>query len=87
MCAGRNNIYGYMHRQGSLTGNHNARTQFTQKPKGTLKLYIVQHRWLRKVVQQGMSSETVIQATGDVPVYQQSGIGTIVGKVVRDHSL
>ena len=27
-----------------------------------------------------------IQATGDVLVYQQCGIGTIVGKVVRDHN-
>jgi len=41
VCVGRNNTYGCMHRQGSLTGNHNAKTQFTQKPKGTSKLYIV----------------------------------------------
>ena len=30
----------HMHRQGSLTGNHNANTIYT-KPKSTLKLYIV----------------------------------------------
>ena len=27
-----------------------------------------------------------IQTSGDVPVYQQCGIGTIVGKIMRNHS-
>jgi len=31
---------GCMHRQESLTGYHNAKTQFTVKPKDTLKFYI-----------------------------------------------
>jgi len=40
MCAGRNDTYGCMHRQGSLTGIHNTKAEFTQRPKGTLKLHI-----------------------------------------------
>jgi len=41
----------------------------------------------KKLVNEPMwHSVDPIQVTSDVPVYQQCGIGTIVGKVMRDHS-
>ena len=78
-----------MHRQGSLTDNHNTKTQFTQKPKGSLKLYIVgttemteQRCTARNIIKKQLVNEPIwgsvdpIQATGDVPVYQHCDIGT-----------
>ena len=82
-----------MHRQGSLTGNHNAKPQFAQTNRYTEILYCRRNiddgakvhnkeRCKKESVNEPLwHSVDHIQAPGDVPVYLQCGIGTVVAKL------